>query len=137
WSLFLFAALVGPELLCRDRREGVLQLYLVRPLAGGDYAAARWLAFLAVMLVAAWVPQTVLFIGLAMGDPTPASYVAKHWLDVPRYLFSGLAMAAYLTSLAMLTASFTTRRAYASIFLVGVVAITTPFTVGLAPELPG
>jgi hypothetical protein len=35
----------------------------------------------------------------------------------------------------MLTASFTTRRAYASVFLVGLFVISTPFTVGLASEL--
>jgi hypothetical protein len=46
-------------------------------------------------------------------------------------------MAAYLTSLAMLTASFTTRRAYASVFLVGLVVITAPFTAGLSSELGG
>ena len=46
-------------------------------------------------------------------------------------------MAAYATTLAMLTASFTTRRAYASVFLVGLFVITTPFTVGLAQEIGG
>jgi ABC-2 type transport system permease protein len=135
--MFVLAALVAPELLCRDRREGVIQLYLVRPLSGGDYVAARWAAFLVVLLAAAWLPQTILFFGLAMGDPAPVAYVTKHWLDIPRYLLAGLAMAAYLTSLALLAASYTTRRAYASIFLVGVVAITAPFTNGLARELPG
>lgn len=135
--LFVLAALVAPELLCRDRREGVIQLYLVRPLSGGDYVAARWLAFFCVMLGAAWLPQTILFLGLAMGDPAPASYVMKNWLDIPRYLLAGVAMAAYLTSLALLAASYTTRRAYASIFLVGVVVITAPFTTGLAQEIPG
>jgi hypothetical protein len=37
----------------------------------------------------------------------------------------------------MLTASFTTRRAYASVFLVGLFVITTPFTAGLAQEIDG
>ena len=37
----------------------------------------------------------------------------------------------------MFTASFTTRRAYASVFLVGLVVITAPFTIGLAQELEG
>jgi hypothetical protein len=46
-------------------------------------------------------------------------------------------MAAYITSLAMLTASFTTRRAYASVFLVGLFVISTPFTLGLAQEIGG
>jgi hypothetical protein len=37
----------------------------------------------------------------------------------------------------MLTASFTTRRAYAAVFLVGLFVITTPFTTGLAIEIGG
>src|SRR5688500_8577754 len=48
--VFVFAAVVGPELLCPDRRQRVIDLYLVRPLTGSDYIIARWTAFLAVML---------------------------------------------------------------------------------------
>jgi ABC-2 type transport system permease protein len=135
--MFVFAAVVAPELLCRDRRDGVLQLYLVRPLSGSDYVVARWAAFLSVMLAAAWLPQVILLLGLAAGDPSPGAYLRQHWLDVPRFLAAGLAMATYVTTLAMLTASFTTRRAYAAVFLVGLVVITAPFTVGLAQEVEG
>ena len=135
--LFVFAALGAPELLCRDRREGTINLYLVRPLTGGDYVAARWAAFLVVMLAAAWLPQVILLLGLAMGDPFPVTYLRTHWLDVPKFLLAGVAIAAYATTLAMLTASFTTRRAYASVFLVGLFVITAPFTIGLASELEG
>lgn len=135
--MFVFGAIVAPELLCRDRRDGVLQLYLVRPLTGADYVSARWAAFLVVMLGAAWLPQVILFLGLAGGDANPAMYLRTHWLDIPRFLAAGLAMAAYITTLAMLTASFTTRRAYAAVFLVGLVVITAPFTVGLAEEIGG
>ena len=135
--LYVFAALVAPELLCRDRRDGVRQLYLVRPLTGSDYVGARWAACLLVMVGAAWLPQCLLFGGLVMGDPKPAEYLAAHWLDVPRFLLSGLAMAAYVTALALLVASFTTRRAYAAVFLVGLFVISTPFTVGMAEELEG
>jgi ABC-2 type transport system permease protein len=135
--LFVFAAVVAPELLCRDRREGVINLYLVRPLTGSDYIGARWAAFLTVLIGAAWLPQLVLLTGLAMGDPDPAAYLRTHWLDVPRFLLAGIAVAVYTTTLAMLTASFTTRRAYASVFLVGLFIITTPFTAGLAQEIEG
>ena len=135
--VFVFAAVVGPDLLCRDKRDGVINLYLVRPLTGTDYVAARWAAFLAVMTVAAWLPQIILFLGLSAGDPTPIAYLQKHWLDVPRFLLAGAAMAAYATTLALLTASFTSRRAYASVFLVGLFVITTPFTIGLAQEIGG
>jgi ABC-2 type transport system permease protein len=135
--MFVFAALVAPELLCRDRREGVINLYLVRPTTGSDYVLSRWTAFFAVMTAAAWLPQVILFLGLSMGDPAPLTYLRNNWLDIPRFLTAGLAMSAYVTTLALLTASFTTRRAYAAVFLVGLVAIMTPFTVGLAMEIGG
>ena len=135
--MFVFGAVVAPELLCRDRREGVMNLYLVRPLTGTDYIVSRWAAFMSVMTIAAWLPQIILLLGLAGGDPTPMDYLAKHWIDVPRFLLAGLAMSAYATTLAMLTASFTTRRAYASVFLVGLFVISTPFTIGLASEIEG
>ena len=135
--LFVFAAIVGPELLCRDRREGVIHLYLVRPLTGSDYVIARWWAFFAIMLASSWVPQLILLAGLAMGDADPMAYLGSHWLDIPRFLLAGVALAAYITTIAMLTASFTTRRAYASVFLVGLFAITTPFTAGLSQEIAG
>ena len=135
--MFVFAALVGPELLSRDRRDGVINLYLVRPLTGSDYVISRWAAFMAVMTAAAWLPQVILFLGLSMGDPKPLDYLSRHWLDIPRFLAAGIAMAAYATTLALFVASFTTRRASASVFLVGIFAITAPFTIGLAMETEG
>ena len=135
--MFVFAAIVAPELLCRDRREGVINLYLVRPITGSDYVASRWAAFLTIMTAAAWLPQCILFLGLSMGDAAPAQYLAAHWMDVPRFLLAGLALAVYATTLSLLTASFTTRRAYASVFLVGLFVVLVPFTVGLAEEIGG
>ena len=111
--MFVFAAVVGPELLSPDRRNGVLNLYRVRPLTGTDYIFSRWLSFLTVMTAAALLPQLILFLGLSGGDPTPMDYFVKHWLDIPRFLAAGLAMAIYATTLSLLTASFTSRRAYA------------------------
>ena len=135
--LFVFAAVVAPELLCPDRRNGTINLYLVRPLTGSDYVIPRWAAFLSVLTFAAWMPQLILFLGRAGGAPVPLDYLRANWLDVPRFLVSGLAMAVYSTTLALLVASFTNRRAYASVFLVGLFVITTPFTVGVAEEVGG
>ena len=133
----VFAAIVAPDLLCPDRQNGVINLYLVRPLSGSDYIAARWFAFLAVSLFAAWLPQFVLMVGLVMGNPDPVGYLREHWVDVPRILAAGAAIAAYTTTLAMLVAAFSSRRAYAAVFLVGLFVISTPFTTGLASEIGG
>lgn len=135
--MFVFAGVVAPELLCRDRRDGVLSLYLVRPITGTDYIVSRWLAFFTVMLGALWLPQLILFTGLSMGSPEPLEYLRDHWLDIPRFATSGAAMAAYATTIALLTASFTSRRAYASVFLVGLLVISTPFTMGVSEEIGG
>ena len=133
----VFAAIVAPDLLCPDRRNGVINLYLVRPLTGTDYIAARWTAFLVVSLFAAWLPQFVLLLGRVMGNPDPAAYLRENWLDGPRILLAGAAIAAFTTTLAMLVAAFTTRRAYAAVFLVGLFVISAPFTAALASEIEG
>ncbi len=135
--IFVFAAIGAPELLCPDRRDGVISLYLVKPLTASDYVFSRWFAFFSVMVAVAWLPQFIMLVGLCMGDARPVDYLQQHWLDIPRFLAAGIAISAYTTTLAMLTAAFTTRRAYASVFLVGLFAITTPFTTGLASEIGG
>ncbi len=135
--IFVFAAVAGPELLCPDRRNGTMSLYLVRPLTGSDYVMARWAAFFTIMTVVVWLPQFVLLIGLMMGGSAPVTYLREHWTDIPRLLLAGAAIAAYATTLALFAAGFTTRRAYASVFLVGLFVITTPFTTGLASEIGG
>ncbi len=122
--LFLFAALVGPELLCPDRRSGVINLYLVRPLNGVDYVGARWTAFLFVMLLVACLPQFVLLTGLVLGDPNPWGYLRDNWLDVPKFLGAGFALALYVTTLALAVSAFTTRSVYAAVFLAGLFFIS-------------
>ena len=69
--IFVFAAVVAPELLCPDRRDGVISLYLVRPLSALDYVFSRWFAFFLVMVAVAWLPQFIMLIGLCMGDAAP------------------------------------------------------------------
>lgn len=117
--LLIFAAVIGPELFCPDRRNGTISLYLVRPLEGTDYAFARWAALVTVMLAAAWLPQIVLLIGLVLGAPDPLGYFGDNWLDVPRFLLAGAALALYYASLASVVASYSNRRAYAAAFMVG------------------
>jgi hypothetical protein len=64
-------------------------------------------------------------------------YLQTNWRDIPHFLLAGLAIATYAVTLAMLVASFTNRRAYASVFLVGLFIVSTPFTIGTAQQLRG
>lgn len=111
----LFAATVAPLLLCPDRRDGVLSLYAARPITATDYVAARWAAFLAVAAGAAMLPEVILFIWTALDASSTGSWLGDNWAVVPRFIAASLILASVLTTLTMLTASFTTRRAYASV----------------------
>jgi ABC-2 type transport system permease protein len=122
--LLVFAAVVGPELYCPDRGNGVISLYLVRPLKATDYAVSRWAALVTVMTAVAWLPQVILLAGLVLGANEPGSYLADNWPDVPRFLLAGLVLAVYVATLATVVASFTTRRAYAAAFLVGLFVVS-------------
>ena len=128
--LFLFAAVVGPELLCPDRHDRVINLYLVRPITSVDYVVARFLALLTVMLIVTWIPQIVLLVGLAFGAPQPGDYLVAHWQNIPKFLAAGAAIAVYTTSMGLAVAAFTTRRGYASVGLVGLF-IVSQITAGI------
>ena len=122
--LLLFSAIIAPELLCPDRREGVIYLYLVRPLTTTDYVAGRWLAFLSITLAIVYSGQVILFIGFILAAAEPFDYLRDNWLDAPRFLAAGLVVALFTTTIPLAAAAFTTRRAYAAAFVIGLYFIS-------------
>ncbi|MCZ6535227.1 MAG: hypothetical protein O6914_04545 [Chloroflexi bacterium] len=124
--LILFSAIIAPELLCPDRRDGVISLYLVRPLTATDYVASRWLAFLSVTLAFVYLGQVLLFTGFILAAEEPLDYLRDNWLDVPRFLLAGLVVALFTTTIPMAVSAFTTRRAYAATFVIALFIISLP-----------
>lgn len=130
--LFVFAALVAPRLICPDRRNGTLHLYLVRPLTSMDYLMARWGAFLTVMVLVAWLPQLVLLVGRVLGHPEPMTYLDQNWTDVPKILLCGAALGGMITTVAMFASTLATRRGYASVLLIALYLIPGAVTAPLS-----
>ncbi|MDA0263253.1 MAG: ABC transporter permease subunit [Chloroflexi bacterium] len=124
--LLIFAAIIAPELLCSDRRNGVISLYLVRPLSVTDYLAARWLAFFAITLLLVYSGQLVLLVGLILSSVDPMDYLRENWLDIPRILGAGFLLAAFITTLPLAVSAFTDRRAFAAAFVIGLFVISAP-----------
>jgi ABC-2 type transport system permease protein len=120
----LFSAVVAPELLCPDRAQDVLTLYLVRPVTSTDYVAARWLAFLTVMAFALWFPELLIFGWNALSARDPVDWLSDNWDEVPRFLAAGGLLAIFFTTLALTASAFTTRRPYAAIATIAIVAIS-------------
>ena len=122
--LLLFSAIIAPELLCPDRRNGVIHLYLVRPLTTTDYVAGRWLAFFSITLAIVYSGQVILLLGLILAAAEPLEYLRETWLEIPRFLAAGLVVAVFTTTIPMVVSAFTTRRAYAAAFVIGLYIIS-------------
>jgi uncharacterized membrane protein len=59
-----------------------------------------------------------------MTAPEPLEHIKDNWLDIPRFMAAGVLVAAFITVVPMAVAAFTTRRAYASAFIIGLFMIT-------------
>ncbi len=78
----LFVALTGPLLLVPDRVNGVLAVYMSRPLRMVDYLLAKTAALVSLMLTFYLVPQAILHLGLAgLSDDGFFTYLGAN-LDV-------------------------------------------------------
>ena len=115
----IFLAAQAPELVSRDLRSRVLPLYFSRPLRRGDYPLAKYIALTAALLILIEIPLLILYVG------TIASAKNSHGVwDETKALIPGLGLgvlwAVLMAAIALVLASFTGRRAYAT----GIVAIT-------------
>ncbi|MCH7607721.1 MAG: ABC transporter permease [Chloroflexi bacterium] len=132
--MILFAAIMAPELLCPDRRDNVIHLYLVRPLTPTDYVLGRFLAFFVIVLVLAYSGQIVLQLGLVLTASNPMDYLRDNWLDIPRFLVAGVLFAAFIAVVPLAVAALTTRRAVAAAFVIGLFLITSAVAGGLTED---
>ena len=123
--MLLFSAIMAPELLAPDRRDRVIDLYLVRPLTSTDYLLARFFAFFVIVLALAYSGQIVLLVGLTLTAAEPVDYLRDNWQDIPRVIGAGVLVALFVTVIPLAVAAFTTRRAIASVFIIGLFFTST------------
>jgi ABC-2 type transport system permease protein len=112
-AIVLFVALVGPEVLCSDRRNGMLGLYLASPLDRASYLAAKVLAVVPVLGLVTLGPPLLLAGGLTIANAGPDG-VGGFVLVVLRIAVSGVVISAAYTALSLAASSLTDRRAVAS-----------------------
>lgn len=112
-AVVLFAAFVAPEVLCPDRRNGMLGLYLSSPLRRTTYLLAKGLAVLSLVSIVTVGPPLLLLIGYStqgFGPPT-----ALQWFEeLGRILWAGLTVSIMYTIVSLAISSITSRKAAAS-----------------------
>jgi ABC-2 type transport system permease protein len=112
-GLVIFTSFVAPEVLCTDRRTGMLGLYLASPLDRNTYLVSKAAAVAAVLAVVTTGPQLLMMVAYALigdGPGGPVDYLVL----ILRILAAGLAITALYTALSLCVSSFTARRAAAS-----------------------
>jgi ABC-2 type transport system permease protein len=133
--LILFGAIVAPELLSRDLRNGVLPLYFSRPLRRTDYGLAKLAGLASALwsLLAGW--QLVMFLG-GVFTLDGWSQVWDETVDLAQGLAYAAVHAVVVGAIAALIASLVSRRAVAAPIVVAAFLVTLP-VVGLLEALGG
>ena len=116
-AMVLFTGLVAPEALVRDRRDGMLSLYLSTPLTRRTYIGAKVLSVSGLMALIVLVPTLVYLVGMTFASLGPDG--VSDWLIVlVRVLVSGTLASIIYALISMAAASLTDRRAFASLAVV-------------------
>lgn len=123
-AIFLFTAFVGPEVLCPDRRTGMLGLYLASPLDRDTYLLAKVAAVGSVLMIVTVGPVLLQLAGFTALDQGPDGIVEFAILLV-RIVASGVAVAALYACLSLAVSAVTTRHAVATAAIIIILLAST------------
>ncbi|MGB0112758.1 MAG: ABC transporter permease [Ilumatobacteraceae bacterium] len=116
-AIVLFSALVAPEVLVSDRRNGMLAMYLSTPLNRGTYLTAKAVAVSTTLALVTLFPPMLMLIGYTVEGAGPDGF--DGWLlALVRIIASGVAISAALAAVSMAASSLTDRKAFAAIGIV-------------------
>jgi ABC-2 type transport system permease protein len=116
-AIVLFTALVAPEVLVSDRRNGMLAMYLSTPLNRATYLTSKAVAVAATLALVTVGPPILMLIGYTVEGAGPDGLGG--WLStLVRIVLSGAAISAALAAVSMAASSITDRRAFAAIGIV-------------------
>lgn len=108
-AVILFASFSAPDVVCPDRRSGMLGLYLASPLSRTDYLLAKAAAIATGLATVTIGPQLLLLVANTMQDHGRGSTPSM----ALRIVVAGAVVSVLLTTVTMAISSFTDRRGFA------------------------
>jgi ABC-2 type transport system permease protein len=123
-AIVVFSAFVAPELLCTDRRTGMLGLYLASPLTRTSYLAAKATAVVVLLALVTLGPPLLMLLAFTIIGQGPDGPGALLTL-LGRVLLGGIVVAVLHASLSLAASSTTTRKAAASAAVILVLLAST------------
>lgn len=112
-AIALFVAFVAPEVLCPDRRTGMLGLYLASPLSRTTYLLGKAWAIANVLAMVSIGPPLVMMVAFTLQGHGPEG-VAGFFGTFAKILASGVAITVFYGTLSMAVSSLTDRKSFAS-----------------------
>lgn len=116
-AVLTFTALVVPEVLCPDRRTGMLRVYLAAPLDRVTYLLAKAVAVGAVLSVVTLGPLVLLLTALTLEGAGPGGF-SDVTTAAARIIASSALLTTFYGIVALAVAGMTDRRAFASVAIV-------------------
>lgn len=112
-AIVVFSAFVAPEVLCTDRRTGMLGLYLASPLTRRTYLLSKVMAVTSVLAAVTLGPPLLMLIAFTLQGRGPSGL--DGWLLVfVRIVAAGTVVAVLHAAISLAVSSLTDRRAVAS-----------------------
>jgi len=131
-ALYLFAGLICPELLCNDRRTGMLGVYLASPLDRPRYLLGKSLSVMLLLLVVTLGPPLLVLIAFTLQNEGPSGF--GEWISVFfRIVASSTVVGAVYGAVGLAISASTDRRVVATATILSVIpgsAIVTDILVG-------
>lgn len=132
-AIMVFVALVAPEVLCTDRRTGMLGVYLAAPLDRDSYLFAKALSIAGVLSIVCLGPPLLMLVANVLQSTGPEG--VGEILDTAwRVLATGAVETLLFTGITMGVTSLTDRKAIAAaaIILLFLVSISITGTLDVA-----
>ena len=120
FSIALFAAAQAPELIVTDKQQGVLALYLSRPITARDYALSKMFALTGAMLVLTLGPQIFMFLGKVFLSATPLDMLKSEYPKLGPIIAGTTMTSLFVAGISLAVGSLAARRAYATAAVIAV-----------------
>jgi ABC-2 type transport system permease protein len=112
-AILLFVAFAAPEMLCTDRRTGMLGVYLASPLDRDTYLLAKAIAVAATLAVVCLGPPLLMLVANVLQAQGPEG-AGEILLTLVRAVGAGAMITLLYTGVTMGVASLTDRKAIAT-----------------------
>jgi ABC-2 type transport system permease protein len=137
-TIYLLAGFVAPELLCADRRSGLLGVYLASPLDRPNYLIGKAISVFILLLAVTLGPPLLMLIAFSLQNMGPDGF--GQWLETfGQIILSSAVLGVLYTAIGLAVSATTDRIPVATATILALIpgsAIVTDIMVGEADLNP-